>query len=806
MTRTLLRLFLAAAAAALLVVGLTGAYSYGQSYSKHRGFVRLTQFKHAGSGRLLDVNFYSRALHRRAFYLVYLPPGYNPARRYPVFYLLHGMPGRPQAYVDIGNIDVRLDDLVSLHRMRPMILVFPDGRINGDTYSDSEWANTAAGNYNTFVVDVVHDVDRRFASIPRRQDRVIGGLSAGAYGAINVALHHLAVFSSLQVWSGYFIQSRVGVFAHASPALLRDNSPLDYAFRLRHTLALDPLRAFMFVGRHDPASLQIEPMAHELRTAGARVGYAIYPGGHDWGEWYPRLNQLLILASHDVSHPLRPRIRHHHRRRVRRHAQPYRSIQVVRPPHPAVAARHPGAGRQWELALGLVLALLSAAAINLGFLLQQRGLREVPGGSLLRALRNRQWLGGQAVGWAGMAAQIVAVALAPLSLVQAFAVGGLALSVPLAAGIFGHRVSRRQAWAVLIIAAALASLSVGLPRSHDSLSTGVMLGMTAVAALLALYCSRAGVTDLRPVSAGLLYGVADAAIKAVALGWHAHGVSALASGWTVLAVIATFGGFLAFQSALRTGSAVSAISIMTAVATLSALCFGVIGFGESLGRSAGAVFLHLVAILVALACLPVLVGTPSAEGETRNALSPRAQRALGVIKLVAAVLAAAIVLLASLLAGFGLLYRLRSQHWTGAGLPIGDSLPLLQLAGFASQPLLRIALAWVPAGMIFGLAVVRVPAMRRGVLAAVLGTLVLLLASDAAFALARNLRFSAVLDARDPGTGPWWEGVMFALGAWLPHALPRRDWVARAAGAERTPGGRVASIFAQLAARTTAGR
>ncbi len=42
--------------------------------------------------RLMTVDFYSPALHRRAKYLVFLPAGYSPSHRLPVFYGLHGMP------------------------------------------------------------------------------------------------------------------------------------------------------------------------------------------------------------------------------------------------------------------------------------------------------------------------------------------------------------------------------------------------------------------------------------------------------------------------------------------------------------------------------------------------------------------------------------------------------------------------------------------------------------------------------------------------------------------------------------------
>ena len=58
-------------------VGLFGAYGYGRDYYLHRGFAALVQLPRAGTGRLLAVNYYSTALHRRAGYMVYLPPGYS---------------------------------------------------------------------------------------------------------------------------------------------------------------------------------------------------------------------------------------------------------------------------------------------------------------------------------------------------------------------------------------------------------------------------------------------------------------------------------------------------------------------------------------------------------------------------------------------------------------------------------------------------------------------------------------------------------------------------------------------------------
>ena len=788
------------------VVGLIGAYSYGQAYSQHRGFAEVLKIPRAGTGRLLNVDFYSRALHRRDYYLVYLPPGYKASRRYPVLYLLHGMPGKPEVFIDIANLDVRLDNLLTQRQLRPMIMVFPDGRMNGNVYSDSEWANTPSGAYANSVLDVVKNVDQRFSTIRKRQDRVIGGFSAGAYGAINIALHHLPVFGSAEVWSGYFTQTRTGVFANASSQVLRDNSPLDYVSSLKAKLASNPLRVFMFVGRDDEASAQIAPMAKALNQAGADTTYAIYPGGHDWDVWYPRLNQMLVLASNDFSKPLsasrsttrrrgRAVVLGAHRRGPRkashavvrrRHARgavdrglrpvPARLQTTFAPltQRPAQALRGPP--DRLVLIGALLLALVSAAAINVGFLLQHRALTARGAGAspppLITMLSNRTWLAGQAVGWVGFLGQLLAVALAPLSLVQAFAAGGLAISLPIAARMFGQRVSESQLLAIVLMAVALASLPIAL-SSHSSLHGGTLLLMSLAMLAVAAAIGITGGPAMQAVAAGCSYAVADAAIKAISTGWHGHGFASLASVWTALAVVGTFGGFLAFQSSLRRGSAVVAISLMNVFAALGALACGTYAFGEALGTGPSATVVHLLAISLILTSVPLLAtgqqriagsgrtSEPVGAGSTRRSLPGFSGSFIGTLRPVAA----ALLVLVSVFAGIGLLYAIRGLGWVAAGPPVPDSLPLLRLAHHDAQPFARVALAWVAAGVAFGL-LTRWIAPRRRALVALLPALILLvLASDASFAVTENLRLSSVLSARVPPSGAWLEALLFAAGA-----------------------------------------
>ncbi len=791
----------ALAAVAILILGLAGAYGYGEAYWQHRGFAPLPRLPHARVGRLLTVHFYSPALQRRSDYLVYLPPGYSRARRYPVYYLLHGAPGGPQDFISVVSLNVLLSNRLSQHELRPMILALPDGRINGDPFSDSEWANTPAGNYESYVLDVVRDVDHRFAAIPSRRARVIAGYSMGGYGALNVALHHPSVFGNVQSWSGYFVQTRKfsTVFAHASRAELAYNSPLDYAPRLtRAVTGQYPLRVYMFTGRSDHDGRGIGKLAAELRRAGVIAGYNRYPGGHDWQVWYSQVDPMMLMASRMVTHPLpvvsRPRFRRagpgprdraralHGRPAPTSASRTWAAVPPVRLQRGGIRATRPhsvrpGHGLTLLAWLGLMLALLSAALINLGFLLQQRGLVHGIGDGLRAwraALHSRTWLAGQAIGWLGFAVQVLAVGLAPLSLVQAFAAGGLALSVPLAAGIFGHRVPRLQVMAVTGMAAGLFVLSLGAPRPGAGMSTGAMICATALVLAAGAALNSIASAVARAVGAGLLYGVADAAIKAIAVAVRAHGASGVLSGWTVLAAVSTFSGFLAFQAALRRGNAVTAISLMTVLTTLTALLFGLLAFHESLGAGTAVTILHLTGIALVLSCVPALVDTNAKLPATRRDVLTAGGRALGrAIRALGAIAGVTVASVTIVLTGTGLLSGLRGLGWLPAGPRIADALPLLQLARFDGQPLARVAVAWLLAGAVFGLALIRIKPVPRVIIAGGLGLVLLLFASEASFALTRNLRLSAVLSGRVPGAGAWIEAGLLAAGTALPRPVVR---------------------------------
>ncbi len=169
-------------AAAVLLVGAYGTYTYVSAYQTYRGFAPPSDPHGVSAGRTLNVTFYSRALHSMRHYLVYEPPGYDAlvrsGKRLPVFYMLHGSPGIPDLYLKVGDVGVALDVLLHEHRVRPMLIVIPDGS-NGSIWTDTEWADTPSGNYESFITDVIDDVQPSLRDDPLapgpRACRLLGG-------------------------------------------------------------------------------------------------------------------------------------------------------------------------------------------------------------------------------------------------------------------------------------------------------------------------------------------------------------------------------------------------------------------------------------------------------------------------------------------------------------------------------------------------------------------------------------------------------------------------------------------------------
>lgn len=202
------------------------------------------------------------------------------------------------------------------------------------------------------------------------------------------------------------------------------------------------------------------------------------------------------------------------------------------------------------LVIGLVLALATAAAFNWSWVAQHTITSQLPPLTIRRPwwslgmlFGHRRWLFAFLVGIAGWIFYVVAVHLAPLSLVQAVSAGGIALLAVFAQRALGERLPRREWVGIGIAVVGLVFLAASLaggenPAGHASwLAVSAWFAVSWIAAgislgpLAPLLAPGAGLG----IAAGLMYAAADVGTKAAWYGgyyllliapvWACHGLA-----------------------------------------------------------------------------------------------------------------------------------------------------------------------------------------------------------------------------------------------------------------------------------------
>ena len=260
-----------------------------------------------------------------------------------------------------------------------------------------------------------------------------------------------------------------------------------------------------------------------------------------------------------------------------------------------------------SVGVGLVLSLASAVALNWGYFAQHDAAAALPRLTLRRPLhslallfRNRRWLVGFVTGIGGWVLYVVALALAPLSLVQAAAAGGIGVLALLV-----RRLSASERVAVFVAIGGLALLAISLIGTQTPTAGGSAAAAAAwVAASLAVAALAVG--PGRAVlargagfgtAAGVLYAAGDVSTKA-ALG----GGGRLAF---VPVLLACHGlAFVALQLGFQRGGALETAGMATLWTNALPIAAGTILFGEPIpGGNLGAVRVAAFAAVVAGAFL-----------------------------------------------------------------------------------------------------------------------------------------------------------------------------------------------------------
>jgi enterochelin esterase-like enzyme len=151
--------------------------------------------------------------------VVYTPPGYdiNPAKKYPVFYLISGTTDTEETFFKVGHTNLILDNLIAAGKAKPMIIVMPYGNIAARVAEQKGGAKPAdptvrdgadaISRARAFEIDLLTNVipytEKNYRAIANRESRAIGGFSRGGGQTLRAAFGNMDKFAWVCSYSSY---------------------------------------------------------------------------------------------------------------------------------------------------------------------------------------------------------------------------------------------------------------------------------------------------------------------------------------------------------------------------------------------------------------------------------------------------------------------------------------------------------------------------------------------------------------------------------------------------------------------------
>ena len=227
---------------------------------------------------------------------VYTPAGYETSgKRYPVFYLLHGMGGDEEAWIALGRTSQILDNLIAQGKAKPMIVVMTNGNAAqeaapgesslGFVVPSMQQPKTMEGSFETAFPDVVKFVDSNYRTINSKLGRAIAGLSMGGYHALHISKQYPDMFNY------------VGLFSAAIMPGKDVKSPIydNMEGKLKIQFGKKPALYWIGIGNTDFLYKDNEMYRKMLDEKGYKYTYYESSEGHIWKNWRIYLTEFVPL-------------------------------------------------------------------------------------------------------------------------------------------------------------------------------------------------------------------------------------------------------------------------------------------------------------------------------------------------------------------------------------------------------------------------------------------------------------------------------------------------------------------------------
>lgn len=139
----------------------------------------------------MDRRFHSSALGQRRDAYAYVPPGYDPAKRYPLIIWLHGMAQDEKSFLELAPA---FDAAITQGQMPRAVIVAPDATVDGKASLRGPvtlFLNSGLGRFEDYIiVDVWNLATNNYSIRPEKQAHVLAGASMGAFGAYNLGIKY----------------------------------------------------------------------------------------------------------------------------------------------------------------------------------------------------------------------------------------------------------------------------------------------------------------------------------------------------------------------------------------------------------------------------------------------------------------------------------------------------------------------------------------------------------------------------------------------------------------------------------------
>src|SRR5574344_11918 len=243
--------------------------------------------------------YWSPSLKMNRRLAVYTPAGYEESnKRYPVFYLLHGMGGDEEAWLALGRASQILDNLIAAGKAKPMIVVMTNGNVSqeaapgesslGYIVPTMQLPKTMDGSMEESFPDVVNFIDATYRTVKRKSGRAIAGLSMGGFHSLHISKQYSDVFDYVGLFSAAIMPDK------QVKSSVYDNTEN----KLKIQFNKNPKLYWIAIGKTDFLYKANEEYRKMLNEKGFKYTYYETDEGHIWRNWRIYLTEFVPMLFH----------------------------------------------------------------------------------------------------------------------------------------------------------------------------------------------------------------------------------------------------------------------------------------------------------------------------------------------------------------------------------------------------------------------------------------------------------------------------------------------------------------------------